>query len=74
MIWRRTEIADEVVYLHIVFVQFRPGVIPSDDLLFRVDLLEHDVHVVQVFVIEEPDFVIPAGKCVTNKLIILKSF
>ena len=45
----------QIVDQDVVLVQFGPGVIPAHDPLLGIDLLEHVVHMLQVFVVQEPD-------------------
>lgn len=68
----RTVAPDQLIDGDVVLVQLRTGVIPADDALAGVHLLEHAVHVVQVVVIEEPHrlvlVVLVEGHCVNAKV------
>ena len=46
---------DQVVDFDVVLVELGTGVVPADDPLPGVDLLEHGVHDLQVLVVQEPD-------------------
>ena len=46
---------NQVVDSDVVLVELGTGVVPADDPLPGVDLLEHGVHDLQVLVVQEPD-------------------
>lgn len=51
----RAVLSNQIVDGNIALMQLRSGVVPADDSLFGVHLLEHRVHRLQVVVVEEPD-------------------